>query len=218
MRLHKLLHGDPQPTTDGATIGPARTYEALSKLVFAGRRRRVFSRLVELSGAQRGDRVLDIGCGPGYLTRLAADAIGPGGEAVGIDASPSVIGYAQRTTRQANCTFRLGTAEALDLPDGSFDVVLSNLMIHHLPEDKRAEAITETFRVLRPGGRLLVADFRPPQRGLMRRLVGAAGGPAMLHNPIDQLEPMIRDAGFTVRDRGDLRPYLYYVAATRPEE
>lgn len=217
MRLRTLLHGDPQPTTRGLTIGPARAYEVMSTLLFAGRRRRVFTRLVELSGARPGDRVLDVGCGPGYLTRLAAGAVGPGGTALGIDPSPTVIRYAQRVTRQDNCAFQLGVAEALEAPEASFDVVVSSLMIHHLPDDLRPRAITEILRVLRPGGRLLIADFRPPGSRVGGHLIGALAGPAMQHNPIHLLEPVIRDAGFAVQDRGDLHPFLHYVTATRPD-
>jgi ubiquinone/menaquinone biosynthesis C-methylase UbiE len=213
MNLGAFLHGDPQSTTRGATIGPARAYEVFSAVAFAGRRRRVFARLVALSGAKPGDHVLDVGCGPGYLTRLAAEAVTPGGRALGIDPSPTVIDYARRATTSAE--FALGVAESLEAPDASFDVVLSSLMVHHLPEDLRPQAMREMARVLRPGGRLLVADFRPPKSKVGRHLVGAVTGPAMEHNPVHLLETLVRDAGFEVRGRGDLHPFLHYVQAVR---
>jgi ubiquinone/menaquinone biosynthesis C-methylase UbiE len=214
VRLTDFLHGDPQPTTRGATIGPARAYEVFSTIAFAGTRRRVFARLVALGGAKPGDRVLDVGCGPGYLTRLAADAVAPGGSALGIDPSPTVIDYARQASTKAE--FKLGVAESLEAPDGSFDVVLSSLMVHHLPDDLRPRAMREMLRVLRPGGRLLVADFRPPRSRLGRHLVGAVTGPVMAHNPAHLLETLVRDAGFQVLGRGDLRPLLHYVQAERP--
>ena len=96
MGLGTFLHGDPQAGTPGATVGPARAYELFSTLAFGGRRRRVFTELVVLSGAGPGDRVLDVGCGPGYLTNLAADAVRPAGVALGIDPSPTVIDYARQ--------------------------------------------------------------------------------------------------------------------------
>jgi ubiquinone/menaquinone biosynthesis C-methylase UbiE len=128
-------HGRPGTRTPGKLMahGQGRSYDLLSTLFFRGRRRRVFTRLAALSGARRGDRVLDVGCGTGYFTRVLAEAVAPGGTALGIDPSPELIARARRSTRLPNCTFFKGIAEALDTEDQSYDVVVSSLMLHHLP-------------------------------------------------------------------------------------
>jgi ubiquinone/menaquinone biosynthesis C-methylase UbiE len=126
--------------------------------------------------------VLDVGCGTGYLTRLMAQAVTPRGTAQGLDPSDEAITQAQRLTRLANCTFADGIAEALDAPDSTYDVVGSSLMIHHLPETLRPQAIGEKFRVLRAGGSVLIAEFRPPASRIGRHLI-ASHSPAMATTP-----------------------------------
>ena len=120
--------------------------------------------------------MLDVGCGPGYFARLLAEAVGPEGRVVGIDPSPEMIAYASRKAGHAsNCQFRVGTAESLDLPAEQFDVVVSSLVMHHLPEDLRVPALREMRRVLRPGATLLVAEAQMPRHGFGWRLLADAG-------------------------------------------
>jgi ubiquinone/menaquinone biosynthesis C-methylase UbiE len=214
MELAHHGHGDTDNRTPGKLVGHGR-YELFAALFFGGRRRRVFRRLVALSGARSGDRVLDVGCGSGYFTRLMAQAVAPDGTAQGVDPSGEAIAQAKRLTRLANCTFTDGVAEALDAPDGSYHVVVSSLTIHHLPEALRPRAIGEMFRVLRPGGSVLIADSRPPATRLGRHLM-RRHSPAMANNPVQLLETMVAQAGFEQLRSGDLRPWMHHVQARKP--
>jgi ubiquinone/menaquinone biosynthesis C-methylase UbiE len=146
-----------------------------------------------------------------------AEAVAPGGTAQGVDPSGEAFAHAQRLTRLANCTFSNGIAEALDAPDGSYDVVATSLMIHHLPEALRAQAIGEMFRVLRPGGSVLIAELRPPASRIGRRLIGGlTGHAAMANNRVDLLEPLVREAGFEQLRSSVVLPWFLYVQALKP--
>jgi ubiquinone/menaquinone biosynthesis C-methylase UbiE len=119
----KVLGGPPGHAHDGSgghTVRP-RLYEYAAAIGFLGHRRRVYGNLIELSGAREGDRVLDVGCGTGYLTRRAARAVGPNGHVVGVDPSAPVIEYA-RSASPPNAAFHVAGGEAIPEPDGSFDV------------------------------------------------------------------------------------------------
>ncbi len=107
----------------------------------------------------RGDVVLDIGCGAGVDTILAVMMTGPDGKVVGVDIVPEMLERAEANLKRVDLhhvTFQIATGEHLPFPDGQFDVVISNGVINLIP-DKDA-AMSEILRVLKAGGRLMVAD------------------------------------------------------------
>lgn len=192
----------------GTTIDRFRLNEVVSQFAFGGRRGRVYRRIVALSGVRAGDSVLDVGSSSGYL----AAAAGPAGHVTGVDPSAAAIAYARRRARRA-MTFAVGVAQDLDLPDTSFDVVTCTLAMHHIPARKREAAFGEMFRVTRPGGRLLVADFDASRRPLALH----PGGRRMRHASasVGSLEELATAAGYQIESSGRLS-LLRYAVAVRP--
>jgi ubiquinone/menaquinone biosynthesis C-methylase UbiE len=213
-----MNHPSSRPSGHGITIGTPRFYDFSVAVLFGGTRRRSYRQLLLVGGVKPGDRVLDIGCGPGFFARMLAQAVGAEGSVVGIDAAPEMIEYAGRKARGlANCRFQPGTAESLAFPDASFDVVVSSLMVHHLPDEIRLKAAREMRRVLRPGGTVLLADFTIPERGGWRLVASITGhaGDTWRHR-MTPLEPLVAEADFTQLLSGDAPPWLHYVRGTKP--
>ena len=218
-RLLARLFPSSSPTTRGhiGHIGGPHLYETFANVFFFGRRRATFQALIANAGVQPGQRVLDVGCGTGYLARLLAQAVGPQGLVVGVDPSPEMITYASRKAgRVRNCQFQVGSAESLDFPAEHFDVVVSSLVMHHLPEDLRVPALREMRRVLRPGGKLLVADAQLPRHGPGWRLLAVITGQGRMARMVPQLEPLAAEAQFAEIRTGEAPPWLQYVHAIRP--
>lgn len=118
----------------------------------------VQAELLALAALAPGERVLDVACGTGLVSLAAAQAVGPSGRVCGVDLSGAMVDAARRKTPPqpgAPMEFQRGDAEALDLPDASFDVVLCALGLMYLPDPECA--LREMRRVLRPGGRIAVA-------------------------------------------------------------
>jgi ubiquinone/menaquinone biosynthesis C-methylase UbiE len=197
-----------------STIDRFLLNELVSQVAFGGRRGRVYRRIVSLAGVRPGDSVLDVGCSSGYLARRLGATAGTAGHVTGVDPSEAAIAYARRRAPEA-MTFTVGVAQDLPLPDSSFDVVTCTLAMHHVPARKRQAAFTEMYRVTRPGGRLLVADFDPSRQAFPRH-----PGARRMHRAVatvGSLEDLAAAAGYRVEPSSAGLPLLRYVLAVRPE-
>ena len=149
---------------------------------------------------QPGERVLDLGSGGGLDVLLSARRVAPGGTAYGLDASPDMLTLARHNATKAgvtNATFLPGHIEAIPLPDGQVDVVISNCVIN-LSTDK-PRVLAEAFRVLRPGGRLGVSDVIADEGLDPALLADAEQRAGCLNGALTQRQyaELLQAAGFT---------------------
>lgn len=121
-----------------------------------------------------GERVVDVGSGGGIDSLVAARMVGPTGKVVGVDMTPAMLERARTAAVQSgteNVEFREAYMEELPVPDGWADVVISNGVLNLTPDKQKT--LGEMFRVLRPGGRLQIADIlvsRPVPEGAKRKI------------------------------------------------
>lgn len=122
-------------------------------------------------GAEQGDRVLDVGCGTGLNFAHLRELVGDEGRVTGVDLSPDMLDIARkRIARRGweNVEVYEANAQELPFPDGSFDGAIATFAMMFIPD--YARAITEVARVLAPGGRFVVLDFRATNNALLRWL------------------------------------------------
>jgi ubiquinone/menaquinone biosynthesis C-methylase UbiE len=144
-----------------------RLYDPVIALTM--RERTFRGRLIEqvLDDLPAGARVVDIGCGTGTFAIALADAV-PRAEVIGIDGDPQILALAKRKPGAARVAWSEGLATSLQVADESVDRVVMSLLLHHLAPAAKRQALLEALRVLRPGGRLHLADWGRSQGPLMR--------------------------------------------------
>jgi len=154
---------------------------------------------IALASIRMGETVLDLGSGAGFDCFLAAQRVGPKGKVIGVDMTCEMVDRASDNAAVGgykNVEFRLGEIENLPVDDGSIDLVISNCVINLVP-DKKA-AFKEAYRVLKPGGRIVVSDIvllgKLPSfiRESIEAYVGCVSGAALKDDYLDSM----RLAGF----------------------
>lgn len=222
IRLVVRAHAAPgDPASPGQVIRWAGLYDVLVSALTFGRERAFRDAILAQARLASGERVLDVGCGTGTLALAAKRRVGAAGTVRGVDAGEEMVARARRkAAREAvEVAFDVATAQALPFPDASFDVVLCTLVVHHLPEGARHQAVAEMRRVLRPGGRLLVVDLMPAA-GLLAALnpVNLVHGREAMR-AAEEATVLMRNAGFTDIATGSLGARVYgYAAGIRPPD
>ncbi len=170
--------------------------------------------LVEIVGVRPGERVLDLACGTGIVTRLLADRVGPAGRVVGLDVNASMLAAARIAVASPQIEWLEGNAIRIPLPDAAFDAVVCQQGFQFFP-DKLA-ALHEMRRVLVPGGRLVLSvwrsiehapGFRVLEEALARRIGAAqAALPPFSLGDGQAIRSSVMSAGFReVRVRADVK-------------
>jgi len=199
--------GDCGCTATGCCGGPAETYSAqlgysaadLASVPAGADLGLGCGNPLAIASIRPGETVLDLGSGAGFDALLAARQLAGTGRVIGVDMTPAMISKARANARKsglANVEFRLGEIEALPVADASVDLIMSNCVINLSPEKPRV--LREAFRVLRPGGRLAIADIvaTQPLPAKVREkldLIGACVAGAAL---MSELETWLAEAGF----------------------
>ena len=153
--------GDQLPRTSGIVLHSPFLYDITVWVAFLGKEHLFREKVLNLGRVASGESVLDVGCGTGTLAIASKKRVGVGGTVHGLDASMEMLARAEKKARGAGVEvfFKSGVAETLPFPDAQFNVVLSTVMLHHLPQKARLQCAREIRRILKPDGRVLVVDF-----------------------------------------------------------
>ena len=206
--------------TKGRTLDyAAPVYDLLEPLCLLSRQAEYDAAVFSALNPQPADRILDLGCGTGAQTQQVSLVLDPqlGGAITGIDAAGAMITAAREKRGSDRCFFEVMAAEKLDFPDRSFDAVMSSLFFHHIPLDLKRASLSEAYRVLKPGGTLVVADMDRPTTFLGGLVSHASRGlffqPQIAENIRGVLPELMSEAGFTQPER--LQHFFGYITVFR---
>ena len=193
-RFHDKSGQAPAKETKGLILNSGWRYDLGGwfgdTFLFQGQLRALRQRTADLAGLQPGETVLDVGCGTGTLALEAQRRVGAAGRVCGIDPGAQQIAWARTKAarRSLPIEFQIGVIERLTFPEATFDAVLSTIMFHHLGDGLKRQGLLEIARVLKPGGRLVIADFNRPQEPQAQRAPFGS---------VRDLPAFVKEAGFS---------------------
>lgn len=183
-KVRRGRRGSTHPHEHGsALLHSPRLFDWLAQVHMLGGERNLRRWMLDLAGLERGNGVLDVGCGTGTLLLAAAERVGPSGGLQGIEPSPEMAAHARRKAQARHIAVEVVEASAgsLPFPADAFDATFCTLVLHHLPMPMRDDAIREMHRVLRPGGRAVIIDWGRP-KSLVRTITSGLFLVSLLHN------------------------------------
>jgi ubiquinone/menaquinone biosynthesis C-methylase UbiE len=205
------------PSKTGLVLHEAVFYDLFIWLLTLGREGALREGMLHLAHLRPGESVLDVGCGTGTLAIAAKRQVGTTGTVYGVDASPEMTARAEKKARKAGVEviFKKAFVQKLPFPDAQFDVVLTTVMLHHLPRPARQELAIEMRRVLKPGGRVLAIDFGGTDRN--RRTFLDHFHRRHGHVDLKDMIELLNDAGLNIAESGAVGMRdLNFVIATAP--
>lgn len=209
-RHHKSAGKVSAKKTRGLILDSGWRYDLMERffdtVLFRGQLRGLRLHTANLARIQPGEAVLDVGCGTGTLAIEVQQRFSAAGRVAGVDPSVHQIARARSKAARRNMPidFQIGTIEQIAFADGTFDVVLSTIMMHHLPDSLKRQGFVEIARVLKPGGRLAIADFTRPKERKGQAARFHAGG-----SSTQDLAALVKGAGFEQAETEEVRPLRF---------